>query len=136
MKLKRSQIAAIKRVAMTVQPSLKKKDKLNQQIAKIQQEIAGIDEDIHVWEQGIRNLTGFGIEELVEREVVNGQTRFIVKEDILEEDDETVAEPEQGTIFTPVIENEQEQEEQEEETEEEPTEQPAPVESSVLEDLF
>ena len=91
MKLKRNEIAAIKRVAATVQPLLNKKDKLKQQIADLQRQLDEKDAEIRVWEQGIRNLTGFGIEELVTKEVVNGNTRFIVREDILEEEPEETA---------------------------------------------
>lgn len=90
MKLTRNEIAAIKRVAATVQPLLKRKDKINGQIENLEHEKNKIDEEIKVWEQGIRNLTGRGIEELVERETVNGSTRYIVKEGLLEEEEQPV----------------------------------------------
>lgn len=111
MKLKRNEIAAIKRVAATVQPYLKKKDKINGQIKELENEKAKLDDAIHVWEQGIRNLTGFGIEELVERETVNGQTRFIVKEDLLEIEEEPVTEEvqEEPSTPTPIVEEQSEQ---------------------------
>jgi predicted transcriptional regulator len=100
MKLTRSQIAAIKRVAATVQPDLNKKYKKLKEIERLQNEIQEIDHNIAVWDQGIRNLTGVGIEELVEKETINGSTKYKVREDILEEEEETVQEPEQqGTVF-------------------------------------
>lgn len=100
MKLTRSQIAAIKRVAATVQPDLNKKYKKLKEIERLQNEIQEIDHNIAVWDQGIRNLTGVGIEELVEKETINGNTKYKVREDILEEEEETVQEPEQqGTVF-------------------------------------
>ena len=85
MKLTRSQIAAIKRVAATVQPDLNRKSKKLKEIEKLQDEITEIDNNIAVWDQGIRNLTGVGIEELVEKETVNGKTNYKIKESILEE---------------------------------------------------
>lgn len=88
MKLTRSQIAAIKRVAATVQPDLNKKSKKLKEIEKLQNEIKEIDHNIAVWDQGIRNLTGVGIEELVEKETVNGSTKYRVREDILEIDEQ------------------------------------------------
>lgn len=100
MKLTRSQIAAIKRVAATVQPDLNKKYKKLKEIEKLQEEIQEIDHNIAVWDQGIRNLTGVGIEELVEKETINGNTKYKVREDILEEEDGPVQEPEQHeTIY-------------------------------------
>lgn len=104
MKLTRSQIAAIKRVAATVQPDLNKKYKKLKEIERLQNEIQEIDHNIAVWDQGIRNLTGVGIEELVEKETINGNTKYKVREDILEEEEEQVQEqvqePEQqGTVF-------------------------------------
>jgi hypothetical protein len=98
MKLTRSQIAAIKRVAATVQPDLNKKYKKLKEIEKLQEEIQEIDHNIAVWDQGIRNLTGVGIEELVEKEIINGNTKYKVREDILEEE-ETEQEQAQETVM-------------------------------------
>lgn len=95
MKLKRSEIAAIKRVAATVQPDLNKKYKKLKEIERLREEIKEIENNIAVWDQGIRNLTGVGVEELVEREVVNGQTRFKIKEDILEVEEQAEAQAEE-----------------------------------------
>lgn len=102
MKLTRSQIAAIKRVAATVQPDLNKKYKKLKEIEKLQEEIQEIDHNIAVWDQGIRNLTGVGIEELVEKETINGNTKYKVREDILEEE-----ETEQGQAQETVMPNDE-----------------------------
>ena len=101
MKLTRNEIAAIKRVAATVQPDLNKKVKKQKEIAKLQEEIMEIDNKIAVWDQGIRNLTGLSVEQLVEREIVNGVTRFKIREDLLEVD-------EQGSSIQPAFEPETE----------------------------
>ena len=85
MKLTRSEIAAVKRVAATCEPIMKKKDKIRKKIEELTAEVEALNGEIQVWEQGIKNLTGYGVEELVEREVVNGSTRFKVREDLLEE---------------------------------------------------
>lgn len=85
MKLTRSEIAAVKRVAATCEPIMKKKDKIRKKIEELTAEVEALNGEIQVWEQGIKNLTGYGVEELVEREVVNGSTRFKVREDLLDE---------------------------------------------------
>lgn len=106
MKLTRSQIAAIKRVAATVQPDLNKKYKKLKEIEKLQEEIQEIDHNIAVWDQGIRNLTGVGIEELVEKETINGSTKYKVREDILEEE-ETEQEQVDKRVDGPVLDESQ-----------------------------
>ena len=107
MKLKRNEIAAIKNVARIVNPKLKEKDRKLREIAKLQDEINVINDEIKVWEQGIKNMTGFGIEELVEREVVNGKTNFKVREDVLEEETDAVEKEVVGEeVINPIVEPE------------------------------
>lgn len=85
MKLTRSEIAAVKRVAATCEPIMKKKDKIRKKIEELTAEVEALNGEIQVWEQGIKNLTGYGVEELVERETINGVTKFKVREDLLDE---------------------------------------------------
>ena len=79
-----------------------------QEIVNLKIEIDALEAEIAVWDQGIKNLTGYGVEQLVEKEVVNGNTRFKVREDILEEDaaaettqteEPATTEPETNNIF-------------------------------------
>lgn len=104
MKLTRSEIAAVKRVAATCEPIMKKKDKIRKKIEELTAEIEALNGEIQVWEQGIKNLTGYGVEELVERETVNGVTKFKVREDLL---DEQVEEEQKDEIQEPAVEHDE-----------------------------
>lgn len=99
MKLNRNEIAAIKRVAATCEPIMKKKDKIRRKISELEKEIESLNREIQVWEQGIKNLTGYGVEELVVRKNVNGVTKFEVREDLLEEETEETPEQIDGPVL-------------------------------------
>ena len=89
MKLSRSDIAAIKSVAGIINPKLKERERYRKEIETLTGKIETIENEIKVWEQGVRNITGLGIEEIVEKEIVNGKTKFKIREGIFEESDNT-----------------------------------------------
>lgn len=66
----KSEIAAIKRTAQSVNPFVTKKNKLNAQIAELQEEYNKINTMQEQWEASIRTMTGgFSTEDLVTKVV-------------------------------------------------------------------
>lgn len=63
--------AQIKRTAMNVWPMVSKRNKLEEKIAEMQQEVAALQMSIDANEQAIKNLTGYSTEDLVVRTVTD-----------------------------------------------------------------
>lgn len=78
--------AVIKRTAQILQPNVAKKQKLENQIAKLQEELEVIKEQILQWDGAIISMTGYSTEELIKRVVeptdktsADGKTLTITK---------------------------------------------------------
>lgn len=67
----RNFIASMKRIARNVAPLVREKEKLQREIAANEKRISEIDEDIAGNEVSIRRTTGYGVMDLVKREVVD-----------------------------------------------------------------
>lgn len=67
----RNFIASMKRIARNVAPLVREKEKLQREIAVNKKRINEIDEDIAGNEVSIRRTTGYGVMDLVKREVVD-----------------------------------------------------------------
>lgn len=67
----RNFIASMKRVAKNVAPLVREREKLQKEIAANEKRINEIDEDIAGNEVSIRRATGYGVMDLVKREVVD-----------------------------------------------------------------
>lgn len=67
----RTFIASMKRVARNIASSVKEKNKLEREIAERQARITEINKDIEESEATIRRKTGYGVMDLVKREVVD-----------------------------------------------------------------
>lgn len=63
--------AQIKRTAMNVWPMVSKRNKLEEKITEMQQEVAALQMSIDANEQAIKNLTGYSTEDLVVRTVTD-----------------------------------------------------------------
>lgn len=64
-------IANLKRTAQMVSPMVRRKAKLQQEIAERMEEISALDLQISSMDGHIQELTGFGVEDLVKRTVID-----------------------------------------------------------------
>lgn len=64
-------IASMKRVAKDVADSIKKKEKIEKEILERQAQLEALEEDIRGSETNIRRKTGYGVMDLIKREVIN-----------------------------------------------------------------
>lgn len=64
-------VANLKRTAQMVSPMVRRKAKLQQEIAERMEEISALDLQISSMDGHIRELTGFGVEDLVKRTVID-----------------------------------------------------------------
>lgn len=64
-------VANLKRTAQMVSPMVRRKAKLQQEIAERMEEISALDLQISSMDGHIQELTGFGVEDLVKRTVID-----------------------------------------------------------------
>lgn len=64
-------VANLKRTAQMVSPMVRRKAKLQQEIAERMEEISALDLQISSMDGHIREITGFGVEDLVKRTVID-----------------------------------------------------------------
>lgn len=65
---------SVKRVAQACNPLMMKREKVKQKIAALAAEYKSYDNQIQALEAGIKQLTGFRVEELVRKEIEAGKT--------------------------------------------------------------
>ena len=70
-KFNRNFIASMKRIARNVAPKVKERERLVKEIEAKQARIAELNEDIAGEETSIRRKTGYGVMDLIKREVVD-----------------------------------------------------------------
>lgn len=64
-------VANLKRTAQMVSPMVRRKAKLQQEIAERMEEISALDLQISSMDGHVQELTGFGVEDLVKRTVID-----------------------------------------------------------------
>lgn len=74
--LNRNDLAAIKRAAASIAPLAAKRDKLTEKIEKLVAERADLDTQISLHNGPIQQMTGFNVEDLVER---SADKKFVFK---------------------------------------------------------
>lgn len=67
----RTFIASMKNIAKSISSSVKERDKLEREIAERQARIAEIDQDITESEAIVRRKTGYGVMDLIKRDVID-----------------------------------------------------------------